>query len=112
MMHGGGAAILKGYRGHVDAIEPVLSGWVTEVARPAAPVGFTVSIDRGDRASVIADRPRSDVAAAGLAAPNCGFSVELPVQFRDGREHELALLLGDGRNLHLPGLPPSVALGL
>src|SRR5439155_1190429 len=58
--------ILPGYRGHVDAVEPVLSGWVSEIAHPAAPVAFTVSIDRRHRIPVTGDRPRADVAAARL----------------------------------------------
>jgi ribosomal-protein-alanine N-acetyltransferase len=103
--------ILAGYRGHVDVVEPVLSGWVAEVARPAAPVTFFVSIDRSHPIPVIAGRPREDVAAAGLAAPNCGFSVDLPARFLDGAEHELAFILADGRRLNLPGSPASVALG-
>lgn len=106
------AAIVDGYRGHVDAIEPVLSGWLAEMARPAAPVSFSVSIDGIPLLSATADRPRADVAAAGMAGPNCGFAVDLPARFCDGREHELALLLADGRRLNLPGLPPTVALGL
>jgi ribosomal protein S18 acetylase RimI-like enzyme len=103
--------ILPGYRGHVDAIEPVLSGWVAEIARPVAPVTFFLSIDRTSRIPVTADRSREDVAAAGLGAPNCGFSVELPARFFDGAEHELAFILADGRSLNLPGSPASVALG-
>ncbi len=103
--------ILPGYRGHVDAIEPVLSGWVAEVARPAAPVAFFLSIDRISRIAMIADIPREDVAAAGLGGPNCGFSVDLPARFLDGAEHELAFILADGRSLNLPGSPASVALG-
>jgi ribosomal protein S18 acetylase RimI-like enzyme len=103
--------ILEGYRGHVDAIEPVLSGWVAALARPRAPVTFILSIDRRHAGPVIANRPRADVAAGGLAGPNCGFSVDLPPRVLDGAEHELALLLSDGRRLNLPGSPPSVALG-
>jgi len=106
-----GDGILPGYRGHVDAVEPVLSGWVSEIAAPAAPVTFIVSIDRGHRIPSIAARPRDDVAAAGLAPPNCGFSVDLPLCFLDGFEHDFALLLPDGRSLNLPGSPASVALG-
>jgi len=103
--------ILQGYRGHVDAIEPVLSGWVAEIERPTAPVSFFVSIDRSHRISVIADRLRADVVASGLAGPNCGFSVDLPPRFLDGAEHDLALFLSDGCSLNLPGSPASVALG-
>ena len=103
--------ILPGYRGHVDAIEPVLSGWLADTSRPSAPVAFVVNIDRIHRIAVVADRPRADVAAAGLAAPNCGFSVDLPPGIFDGAEHDVALLLPDGRDLNLPGSRSSVALG-
>src|SRR5438874_12331442 len=106
-----GDDILDGYRGHVDAVEPVLSGWVTEISRPAAPVSFIASIDRGHRIPVTADLKREDVAAAGLAGRNCGFVVDLPADVLDGAEHEIALLLPDGRRLNLPGCPARVALG-
>jgi ribosomal protein S18 acetylase RimI-like enzyme len=103
--------ILAGYRGHVDVVEPVLSGWVGEIARPSAPVRCLLSVDRKRRVPVVADRLRADVAAAGLAGPNCGFSVGLAPDLLDGAEHEIALLLADGRHLNLPGMPASVALG-
>ena len=106
-----GDGILAGFRGHVDAVEPVLSGWVAEIARPATPVAFILSIDRGQRIPVIADRKREDVAATGLAGADCGFAVELPASILDGAEHELALLLPDGHPLDLPGCPASIALG-
>jgi ribosomal protein S18 acetylase RimI-like enzyme len=104
-------AIPDGFRGHVDAIEPALSGWVVHLACPSVPVTSFLSIDRRHPVPVIADIPRPDVAAAGLGGPNCGFSVDLPAQFLDGAEHELALRLPDGRRLNLPGRPASVALG-
>jgi ribosomal protein S18 acetylase RimI-like enzyme len=103
--------ILPGYRGHIDAVEPAVSGWVAEIARPAAPVVFFLRIDRGDTIAVVADRPRTDVASAGLAGANCGFSVDLPARLLDGAEHDLDLLLPDGRSLNLPGRPQRVALG-
>ena len=103
--------ILDGYRGHVDAIEPVLSGWVSEIARPAVPVSLCLGIDGGRPIWLIAERPRPDVATFGLAEANCGFAVELPADCLDGGEHCLRLLLPDGRNLNLPGLPEPVALG-
>jgi hypothetical protein len=90
-------AIPEGFRGHVDAIEPVLSGWVVHLARPSVPVTSFLRIDRSHPVPVIADISRPDVAAAGLGGPNCGFSVDLPAQFLDGAEHELALRLPDGR---------------
>ena len=100
-----------GYRGHVDAIEPVLTGWVVDAAHPAEPVIVTLVIDHAAPIPVRADRPRADVAAAGLGGPDCGFAVELPARLLDGAEHELTLLLPGDRDLALPGLPPRVALG-
>ncbi len=104
-------AVLPGYRGHIDSVEPVVAGWVAEVARPAATVAFVLVIDRHYRIAARADQPRPDVAAAGLAAAGCGFAIELPARFLDGAEHRLELLLPDGRSLSLPGHPLSVALG-
>ena len=103
--------MLSGYRGHVDAIEPALTGWVGEIARPLEPVRFVVSMDGEPLTRVVADRVREDVAAAGLAAATCGFSLPLPPHLLDGAEHRIALLLPDGRSLDLPGLPVPVALG-
>jgi ribosomal protein S18 acetylase RimI-like enzyme len=104
-------AIPAGFCGHVDAIEPTLAGWVVDLACPSVPVTSFLSIDRSHPLPVVANIPRPDVAAAGLGGPNCGFSVDLPAQFLDGAEHELALRLPDGRRLNLPGSPASVALG-
>jgi ribosomal protein S18 acetylase RimI-like enzyme len=103
--------LLAGYRGHIDTVEPAMSGWLTEIARPGKPVAFAVRIDGHDCGTAVTDRARADVAAARLAGLNCGFSVALPARFFDGQEHELALLLPDGRRLNLPGCPPRVALG-
>jgi ribosomal protein S18 acetylase RimI-like enzyme len=103
--------VLPGYRGHVDRVEPVLTGWVSKIARPAAPVSFAVTIDGRRCLAILADRPRPDVAAAGLAAEKCGFAAALPPVRRDGTEHDLALVLPDGRDLDLPGLIRRIALG-
>jgi ribosomal protein S18 acetylase RimI-like enzyme len=100
--------ILAGYRGHVDAIWPVLSGWVAEIAAPDRPVRFSLIIEGHKQFTIVADRPRPDVAAAGVAAANCGFARELPARFDDGNEHAIAMRLDDGRDLNLPGLPSSV----
>jgi ribosomal protein S18 acetylase RimI-like enzyme len=106
-----GSFILPDYRGGIDRIEPLLAGWVAEIARPEAPVALLAVIDGGYRINAIADRPRPDIAAAGLAGPRCGFRIALPPHLLDGAEHDLAVLLPDGRNLNLPGAPPRVALG-
>ena len=103
--------MLSGYRGHVDTIEPSLAGWVSETARPSRPVELVLSIDGERRDAIVADRPREDVAARGLAAAACGFSLPWPPRLLDGAEHRVELLTPDGRGLDLPGLPLPVALG-
>jgi ribosomal protein S18 acetylase RimI-like enzyme len=106
-----GAASLAHYRGYVDTVEPELSGWVAQVGRPGEPVALVVSIDRGHRLALSADRPRPDVAAAGQGGPSCGFRVALPSQFLDGAEHELDFLRPEGGSLGLPGTPLRAVLG-
>src|SRR5690348_5914130 len=96
-----GDATLAGYRGHVDAVGPTLAGWVSEIDHPSRPVVFVVSIDGEQRLAAVADGLRADVAAAGLAAPRCGFAVALPAPVIDGAEHRIRLLLPDGRPLNL-----------
>jgi ribosomal protein S18 acetylase RimI-like enzyme len=107
----GRGGTLPGYRGHIDAVEPLLAGWLVDAARPDEPVAFAVAVDGARVILADADRPRPDVFAAGLGGPNCGFAVELPSRVLDGAEHELTLLLPDGSNLHLPGAPLRIALG-
>ncbi len=103
--------ILSGYRGHVDTIEPVLSGWIADTAQPDVPVSLIINIDGRYAGSVTADAPRPDVAAAGLGGKRCGFSLRLPPHFLDGEEHQIAFHLREGRELALPGVPARVTLG-
>jgi ribosomal protein S18 acetylase RimI-like enzyme len=102
---------LPGYRGHIDAVEPVLSGWVVETGRSHSPVELLLDLDGHIEARCIADRRRPDIADAGLGGPDCGFAIPIPGPFLDGTEHEIVLRLGDGRDLNLPGAPHRIALG-
>lgn len=98
------------FAGHVDTVEPVLSGWVVDRQRPG-PVKLAVVIDRGLRFTLTADRPRPDVAAAGTGPPNCGFELPLPAHLIDGRSHAIDLLHSDGEALELAGWASPVVLG-
>ena len=99
-MSGGG--ILSGYCGGIDRIEPVLSGWVAEIARPEAPVTLLAVIDHRHRITAVADRGehRGD---RPRRAP-LRFRIALPPHLLDGAEHDLAVLLADGRRPELRGL--------
>jgi ribosomal protein S18 acetylase RimI-like enzyme len=103
--------LLFGYRGHADAFEPVLQGWLVEISQPGRPVGFVVCLDDAVRIPVLANRPRPDVAAAGLGGPNCGFAVDLSRVCRNGVEYQFSLLTEDARKLNLPGCPSRVFFG-
>jgi ribosomal protein S18 acetylase RimI-like enzyme len=97
--------------GHVDAVEPALAGWVVDRQRPAQPVRFVVTIDRGLTFEVVAGRPRPDVTAAGFGGPNCGFELVLPAALLDGASHDIALTFADGEPLELAGWQSPAVLG-
>ena len=103
--------LLFGYRGHTDAFEPALRGWLVEIGPLARPVAFAVCLDDAVRIPVLANQPRPDVAAAGLGGPNCGFTVDLSGVCRPGVEYQLSLLTKDGRPLNLPGCPSRLFFG-
>ena len=98
------------FAGHIDRVEPALSGWVVDRQRPG-PVRLCVVIDRGLRFTLVADRPRPDVAAAGAGPADCGFELPLPARLFDGRAHAIDLRLGDGEAVELPGWASPVVLG-
>jgi hypothetical protein len=87
--------------GHLDTVEPALAGWVVDRQHPGEPVRFTLIIDGVLRFTVVADRKRTDVSAAGFGGPNCGFELVLPAHLFDGATHDFELVLGDGQPLTL-----------
>jgi ribosomal protein S18 acetylase RimI-like enzyme len=97
--------------GYVDNVEPALTGWVCDTQCPAEPVRLMVTIDQRRRFEVMADRPRPDVATAGMAGPDCGFELILPADLCDGAPHEIVLTLSDGQSLDFPGWQLPVPLG-
>ena len=99
------------YIGHVEAIEPVLTGWVIDRNCPERGVSITALIDGAVRFVVIADQPRPDVAAAGHGALNCGFALALPVHLLDGRAHEFEMTAADAGPLELPGWHSPIVFG-
>jgi GNAT superfamily N-acetyltransferase len=98
------------FAGYVETVEPVFAGWVIDRQR-AGPVRFSVVIDASLRFALTADRPRPDVAAAGVGPPNCGFELPLPASLFDGAAHAIDLILDDGGRLELPAWRSPVALG-
>ena len=98
------------FAGYVEAVEPAFAGWVID-RRQAEPVRFAVVIDASLRFTLTADRPRPDVAAAGLGQLNCGFEIPLPVSLFDGGAHTIDLILDDGGRLELPAWRSPVVLG-
>jgi ribosomal protein S18 acetylase RimI-like enzyme len=97
--------------GHLDTVEPALAGWVMDREHPGEPVCFTLIIDGAWRFTVIADRKRTDVSAAGFGGPNCGFALVLPAHLLDGAAHDFNLVLGDGQPLTLTAWYSPLVLG-
>lgn len=97
--------------GHLDAIEPALTGWVIDRRHPDQPVRVIAIVDGTHRVAAIADRARPDVAAAGHGGSRCGFALALPRQLFDGRAHDIELTADDGQQLGLAGWHSPVVLG-
>jgi ribosomal protein S18 acetylase RimI-like enzyme len=102
----------KRFAGYVEAVEPALTGWVLDRARPDEPVHFTVIVDQSVRLLVIADLPRPDVVAAGHGGPNCGFAIALPARLFDGGPHDIEFVRNDGQKLPFPAWRSPIVLGL
>ena len=98
------------FAGYVETVEPIFAGWVVD-RRRAVPVRFSIVIDRSLRFALTADRPRPDVAAAGLGRAECGFELPLPELLFDGSAHEIDLILDDGARVELPAWRSPVVLG-
>ncbi len=97
--------------GYVEAVEPTLIGWIVDRRDPAKPLRLNVTVDGSRAITLIAGRPRFDVAAAGHGGPDCGFALRLPRRLFDGRAHRIELHSHDGERLLLPGLPSPIVLG-
>jgi ribosomal protein S18 acetylase RimI-like enzyme len=97
--------------GHLDTVEPALAGWVIDRRHPSEPVCFTLIIDGAWHFTVVADRERPDVSAAGFGGPNCGFELILPAHLLNGAAHDFELMLGDGQPQTLTAWYSPIVLG-
>jgi ribosomal protein S18 acetylase RimI-like enzyme len=97
--------------GFVDRFEPTLSGWLIDRTQPTQPVSITVTVDHRQSFSLLANRPRPDVTAAGFGGPDCGFELALPLHLSDGLPHAIDFALADGQRFSLPGGHSPVVLG-
>jgi hypothetical protein len=73
------------YQGGLDGAQPDrITGWVRMPSQPSLTVGVDLKCDGQIVASVLADRPRGDLKAAGFAQSACGFEIAIPVSLCDG----------------------------
>lgn len=96
--------------GHVDAVGPVISGWVSAPGGQG-PLTVCCVLDDTLWLSARADLPRPDVAEALGCGELCGFSFALPPMVMDGKEHALLLGVLGHEEFRFPGAPASVVLG-
>lgn len=96
--------------GHVDAVGPVISGWVSAPGGQG-PLTVCCVLDDTLWLSARAGLPRPDVAEALGCVELCGFSLALPPMVMDGREHALLLGVLGCEGFRFPGAPESVVLG-
>ena len=95
----------RNYQGHVDGLQDgMLQGW----ARDGDDAVEVVEVDVLDRGvvlgSVVANRLREDLRAAGVGHGVYGFSFDLPARLMDGQAHSLEVRVADS-GLVLPGGP-------
>jgi D-alanine transfer protein len=71
----------------------MVGGWAWDRDRPDAPLQVQVSVDGKVVETVTADRLRKDLADAGKGNGRHGFLWSVPVEFRDGRPHQIKLIV-------------------
>ncbi len=72
-----------------------VTGWACDRRKPDRPVELYVTIDGTPKLMIVADRPRADVAAAGIGNGRNGFEYDLPEAVFDGEEHEVAVVVAE-----------------
>lgn len=98
-------AITAGYEGFHDITNcGSILGWVRNVKQPSTPV--QVDLYDGDTllATVTADQPRPDLAAAGKGSGKFGFVYTVPEKLKDGKPHTIRMTIS-GTQLHLTHTP-------
>ncbi|WP_025885397.1 glycosyltransferase family 2 protein [Asaia prunellae] len=83
--------------GYCDGLQKeTLTGWAVNRLASNTPVRLHILVDGQEIAQILADQPRSDVQNA-LKTPHdrLGFSLSIPAQFIDGKEHVLSVRFPD-----------------
>jgi hypothetical protein len=85
----------------------VISGWAWNALDPNGQVTIRVLNDGEPLMTLIADRPRPDLSAAGKGNGAHAFVSDLPVALKDGRSHSIAAKTDDSE-FELPNSPQHV----
>jgi hypothetical protein len=68
-----------------------ISGWVVDKHRPDSPLSVDLFEEKEYVTTIVADRFREDLSGAGYGNGRHAFRVQTPLQFKDGRPHELSI---------------------
>ncbi|WP_187394997.1 glycosyltransferase family 2 protein [Pigmentiphaga aceris] len=79
----------------------VISGWLWDPTSPGTQL--TVKVRHGQQVLMTALADRHHPALVWMQSAEHGFQIELPIEFADGKRHEIHLETDDGTNL--PGSP-------
>jgi hypothetical protein len=83
--------------GHFDEVRGrAVCGWAWFPEQPARPVTVVVSIDGEPIIQGLADAHRPDLEIDGIADGCKSYSLLLPIEKMDGREHEISVAAEDG----------------
>lgn len=83
---------LTGFKGHFDPIKDgFVRGWAHSMAYPSLRLELRIVVDGKVDHFIKADQYRDDVHSAGHGDGFSGFSWEIPMEYRDGRLHNIEI---------------------
>jgi len=107
-MNASGPAASAHYDGRLEhAGCDVISGWAWNALAPNVPIGIRILSDDKPLMTLIADRPRPDLTAAGKGNGAHAFVLDLPAILKDGSLHSIAAKTND-TEFELPNSPQPV----
>jgi hypothetical protein len=96
------------YEGRLEHVGcDVISGWAWNASDPNGQSRIRISNDGKPLVTLVADRPRSDLSAAGKGNGVHAFALDLPAALKDGRSHSIAAKADDSE-FELPNSPQHV----
>jgi len=93
------------YTGHLDSIQGLtVYGWAYNKANPDERVEVVVLVDGKPVAEGVADQYREDLEKAGIGDGRHGFTIKIPDEYADGKEHKIEVQVKFRNNTKIKSL--------